>query len=49
MSSGKGLPDRFVKLDEVERRVGLGTSMVYRLIQEWKFPPPYKLLLFASP
>jgi len=41
-------PDRFVKLDEVKRRVGLGKSMIYRLIAEDKFPPPYKLSAFAS-
>lgn len=36
-------PDRFIRLDEVKRRVGLGKSMIYRLIQEKRFPPPYKL------
>ncbi len=41
-------PERFLKLDEVKRRVGLGKSMIYRLIQEGKFPPPYKLSPFAS-
>jgi hypothetical protein len=28
--------------------VGLGKSMIYRLIQEGKFPAPYKLSPFAS-
>lgn len=41
-------PERFLKLDEVKRRVGLGKSMIYRLIQEAKFPAPYKLSPFAS-
>jgi prophage regulatory protein len=41
-------PDRFVKLDEVKRRVGLGKSMIYQLIQEQRFPAPYKLSSFAS-
>lgn len=41
-------PDRFLKRDEVERRVGLGKSMIYRLIQEGKFPAPYKLSPCAS-
>ena len=41
-------PDRFVKLDEVKRRVGLGKSMIYRLIQEGKFPAPYKLSPFVA-
>ena len=40
--------DRFLKLDEVKRRVGLGKSMIYRLIQEGKFPAPYKLSPFVS-
>lgn len=40
--------DRFLKLEEVKRRVGLGKSMIYRLIQEGRFPPPYKLSPFAS-
>lgn len=41
-------PDRLLKLDEVMRRVGLGKTMVYRLIQEGKFPRPYKISAFAS-
>jgi prophage regulatory protein len=32
----------------LKRRVGLGKSMIYRLIQEGKFPAPYKLSPFAS-
>lgn len=48
MSAGTDLPDRFVKLDEVKHRVGLGKSMIYRLIQEGKFPAPYKISPFAS-
>jgi prophage regulatory protein len=41
-------PDRLIKLDEVKRRVGLGKTMIYRLIQERRFPAPYKLSPFAS-
>jgi prophage regulatory protein len=41
-------PDRFIKLDEVKRRAGLGKSMIYRLIQEGRFPAPYKLSPAAS-
>lgn len=48
MSAMPDTPERFVKLDEVKRRVGLGKSMIYRLIQEGKFPAPYKLSPFAS-
>jgi prophage regulatory protein len=32
----------------VKRRVGLGKSMIYHLIQEGKFPPPYKVSSTAS-
>ncbi len=48
MSTEPEPSDRFVKLDEVKRRVGLGKSMIYRLIQEGKFPAPYKLSPLAS-
>jgi prophage regulatory protein len=48
MNAENEIPDRFVKLDEVKRRVGLGKSMIYRLIQEGKFPAPYKLSPSAS-
>ncbi|UVO50171.1 AlpA family phage regulatory protein [Sphingomonas sp. SUN019] len=48
MSVDPELPDRFVKLDEVKRRVGLGKSMIYRLILEGKFPAPYKISPSAS-
>jgi prophage regulatory protein len=41
-------PDRFIKLDEVKRRVGLGKTMIYRLIQQKRFPAPYKLSPFAA-
>ena len=42
------LPERFLKLDEVKRRAGLGKTMIYRLIGEGKFPAPYKLSAAAS-
>jgi len=48
MSGEAPIPDRFVKLDEVKRRVGLGKSMIYRLIGEGKFPAPYKLTPCAA-
>ena len=41
-------PERLIKIDEVKRRVGLGKSMIYRLIQEGKFPAPYKVTALAS-
>lgn len=47
MNSGDQ-PERFLKLEEVKRRVGLGKSMIYRLIQEGRFPAPYKVSQFAS-
>lgn len=48
MSTEGNASDRLVKLDEVKRRVGLGKSMIYRLIQEGKFPAPYKVTPLAS-
>jgi len=41
-------PDRLLKIDEVKRRVGLGKTMIYRLIQDGKFPAPYKISPFAA-
>jgi prophage regulatory protein len=41
-------PDRLIKLEEVKRRVGLGKTMIYRLIGEGSFPAPYKISPFAS-
>lgn len=40
--------DRLIRIDEVKRRVGLGKTMIYRLIHEGTFPAPYKLSPFAS-
>lgn len=48
MNAESALSDRFIKLEEVKRRVGLGKSMIYRLIAEGKFPAPYKLSPLAS-
>lgn len=41
-------PERLIKLEEVCRRVGLGKSMIYVMIKDGRFPPPYKLSPFAS-
>jgi len=41
-------PDRLLKIDEVKRRVGLGKTMIYRLIQDGKFPAPCKISPFAA-
>jgi len=40
--------DRLIRLDEVKCRVGLGKTMIYRLIQQQRFPAPYKISKFAS-
>lgn len=40
--------ERLLKLEEVSRRVGLGKSMIYRLISEGRFPAPYKISPYAS-
>lgn len=41
-------PERLLKLPEVCRRVGLGKTMVYEMIRDGRFPPPYKISPFAS-
>ncbi|MGX5711690.1 helix-turn-helix transcriptional regulator [Sphingopyxis terrae subsp. ummariensis] len=41
-------PDRFMKLEEVSRRVGLGKTMIYAMIREERFPAPYKISPFAA-
>lgn len=43
-----GLPDRFMKLEEVSRRVGLGKTMIYAMIRDERFPAPYKISPFAA-
>ena len=43
-----GSPERFVKLDEVCRRAGLGKTMIYGMIKEGRFPRPYKISPFAA-
>lgn len=48
MNGGAEKPDRLIKLDEVKARVGLGKSMIYRLIQQGTFPAPYKVSPYAS-
>ena len=40
--------ERLLKLSEVIRRVGLGKSMIYRMISENKFPAPYRISPGAS-
>jgi prophage regulatory protein len=43
VSAETEIPDRLVKLDEVKRRIGLGKTLIYRLIQNGKVPVPSKL------
>ena len=42
------IPDRFLRLEQVKEIVGLGRTMVYKLIAEGSFPPPIKLGANAS-
>ncbi|USI78662.1 AlpA family transcriptional regulator [Sphingopyxis sp. USTB-05] len=42
------LPERFLKLEEVSRRVGLGKTMIYAMIRDSRFPAPYKISPFAA-
>ena len=48
MMSETDRPERFVKLDEVCRRAGLGKTMIYGMIKQGRFPPPYKISPFAA-
>lgn len=41
-------PERFLRLAEVSRRVGLGKTMIYGLIRKKRFPAPYKISPYAS-
>lgn len=34
--------DRLLKLAQVKEMVGLGKTLIYRLVQAGEFPPPYK-------
>jgi prophage regulatory protein len=43
MSDFADPPERLLKLEEVTRRIGLGKSMIYRLVAQNRFLPPYKL------
>ena len=48
IESTQPIADRFVRLEEVKRRAGLGKTMIYALIKAGSFPPPYKLSPSAS-
>ncbi len=41
-------PERFLKLPEVSRRVGLGKTMIYAMMKDGRFPKPYKPSPFTS-
>lgn len=36
-------PERLIKLPEVAKRIGLGKTMIYRMIKEGNFPRAYKV------
>ena len=40
---GKWVAKRFLRLPEVERRVGLKTSLIYEMMRDGEFPKPYSL------
>ena len=46
--SATDMPERFVKIDEVCRRAGLGKTMIYSMIKDGRFPRPYKISPFAA-
>jgi prophage regulatory protein len=43
MTDNLSRSERFLRLKEVSHRVGLGKSMIYELIQQGRFPAPYKI------
>ena len=46
--SASDMPERFVRIDEVCRRAGLGKTMIYAMIKDGRFPRPYKISPFAA-
>ncbi len=40
--------DRLIPLPEVSRRVGLGKTMIYKMIADGRFPAPYKITPAAA-
>jgi prophage regulatory protein len=40
--------ERFIAPPEVARRVGLGKTMIYKMIGEGRFPAPYKITPAAA-
>ncbi|WP_169473264.1 MULTISPECIES: AlpA family phage regulatory protein [unclassified Novosphingobium] len=40
--------DQLLRIDEVKRRLGLGKTMIYRLIKRADFPAPCKLSPFTA-
>lgn len=36
-------PERLIKLSEVAKRIGLGKTMIYKMVKDGSFPKPYKL------
>ncbi len=48
MSLADEEPERFLQLEEVMRRAGIGKTMIYQLIRQGTFPAPYKLSRFAA-
>lgn len=42
------LDDRFLRIGDVEARIGLGRTSIYKLINEGSFPKPYKPTSYAS-
>lgn len=48
MTDSLSRSERLLRLKEVSHRVGLGKSMIYELIQQGRFPAPYKISPAAS-
>jgi prophage regulatory protein len=41
-SSIAAMPDRFLRLQQVIERAGLGKTMIYRKVRDGTFPQPFK-------
>lgn len=48
MARKEAPPERLLPIGEVMHRVGIGKTMIYRLIGRGAFPRPYKLSPFAA-
>jgi prophage regulatory protein len=48
VDSNAAQPERLLRIAEVQRRVGLGKTMIYAMIGDGRFPKPYKITAAAA-